>query len=202
MIGGWSLGGVYAYETCRQLVDAGEKIRGLIMIDSRVPKPLPDMLEPTMELLEQAGLFIGIKRNGKPDAPMSLTTRQHLLSCVKALRLYDPRPFETDNRPASTFIIWAKYGLFEVIGGGPKDTTGDAAAEETTTDAMQGDDRDLKSWFYAKRNAFGPNGWDMLVRDEPECHAMDSDHFSMVNVPQVSLKPSLSNYLIRSDFVT
>ncbi len=65
------MGGMHTYEVARQLIAAGEREKTLILIDSPCPKALPHMPDPTLELMEQTGIFIGIKRAGKPDQPMS-----------------------------------------------------------------------------------------------------------------------------------
>ncbi|KAE9372741.1 putative polyketide synthase [Stipitochalara longipes BDJ] len=180
MIGGWSAGAVYAYEVSRRLLDEGEKILGLILLDMRVPRPMPDALEPNMELLEQAGLITGIKRAGRSLGTMSQKLKQHLLSTVKALMVFDPVPMHPARRPAHTVMIWAKIGMSEVIGS----ALPVADEPEPEGNIMEDANTGLKSWFYAKRRAFGPNGWDKLVGDV-ECHAVDADHFSMVAQPQV-----------------
>lgn len=186
MIGGWSAGAVYAYESSRLLLDAGEKILGLILLDMRVPRPMPDALEPTMELLEQAGLITGIKRAGRSLAPMSQKLKEHLLSTVKQLMIYNPKAMEPSRRPAHTVIIWAKKGMSEVIGDGGALMGGNANAEaEKGKNVMEDESTGLTSWFYAKRHAFGPNGWDKLVGENLECHVVDADHFSMVTLPAV-----------------
>ena len=181
LLGGWSLGGIHAYEVGRQLLGRGEAVRGIVMVDSPCPKPLPDMPEPTMELMEQTGLFIGVKRAGKPDAPMPLNTKQHLVSCVKALKVYDPIPMDRGRRPAHVFLIWAKHGLFDELG----DKVKEASELETAGATTEEEDVGLKKdWLTAERKSFGPNGWDRLV-GPVECQAIDGDHFSIMNRPQV-----------------
>jgi naphtho-gamma-pyrone polyketide synthase len=56
-LGGWSVGGVYAYEAARQLVQAGETVAGIILIDSPCPKQLPPMSLETIDLLTRHGMF-------------------------------------------------------------------------------------------------------------------------------------------------
>lgn len=188
-LGGWSLGGIHAYEVARQLLARGEEVQGIVMIDSPCPKPLPDMPEPTIELMEQTGLFIGVKRAGKPDAPMPLKTKQHLVSCVRALKVYDPIPMDRRHLPAHVFIIWAKHGLFDELGDKVKEASELAPDKNdgTATEAATEEDVGLKKdWLTAERKSFGANGWDRLVGDI-ECHAIDGDHFSIMNLPQVCL---------------
>ncbi|KAL8701306.1 MAG: hypothetical protein Q9201_004977 [Fulgogasparrea decipioides] len=181
MLGGWSLGGIHAFEVARQLIALGREIKGLIMIDSPFPTPLPHMPEPTIELMEQTGVFIGIKRAGQAkETPMPLTTKQHLVSCVKALKVYDPIPMLPGQRPEHTFVIWAKDGTFEKMTEAVEAETKKEVADEPGAEAAVGLRKD---WLTSKRTSFGPNGWDRLVGDGLECVAIDGDHFSIMNVP-------------------
>ena len=192
MLGGWSLGGIHAFEVGRQLTALGREIKGLIMIDSPCPKPLPHMPDPTIELMEQTGVFIGIKRAGQAkETPMPLTTKQHLVSCVKAMKVYDPIPMLPGQRPEHIFIIWAKDGTFEKMS-----EEVEAAAKKEVTDepGAEGAVGLRKDWLTSQRTSFGPNGWDRLVGDRLECVAIDGDHFSIMNVPAVCwFSDALSN---------
>ncbi|MEL6109361.1 MAG: amino acid adenylation domain-containing protein [Planctomycetota bacterium] len=38
LLGGWSLGGVIAYEVARQLISSGDEVAGLVLLDSTVPE--------------------------------------------------------------------------------------------------------------------------------------------------------------------
>ena len=194
MIGGWSAGGVYAYETSRMLLAQGDSILGLIVIDMRVPRSIPDAMEPTMELVEQTGLITGIKRSGNLLDLISHKQKQHLLSTLKALVVFDPLPMDAAHRPDKTFIIWATQGLDEVAGSESEGTKSEAPAAMGEVGSggagnnMEDPETGLRSWFYAKRYTFGPNGWDKLVGDKGiECHKIEADHFSMVSPPLVSL---------------
>lgn len=189
MLGGWSLGGMHAFEVGRQLIELGETVKTLIMIDAPCPKALPHMPDPTVELMEQTGIFIGIKRAGKPDKPMDLSTKQHLVSCVKALKVYNPIPIPPGRYPENVFLIWAKDGTFEKM----SDTVADLAeAEAEDEGAKKKQDTGLrKDWLTAKRKSFGPNGWDRLVGNvgNIECVAISGDHFSIMNLPMVCPSP-------------
>ena len=186
MVGGWSLGGIHAFEVSRQLTALGREIQGLIMIDSPCPKPLPHMPDPTIELMEQTGVFIGIKRAGQAkETPMPLSTKQHLVSCVKALKVYDPIPMLPAQCPKNKFCIWAKDGTFEKMSEGVEAAAAAAAEKEVKYDP-EGAVGLKKDWLTSQRTSFGPNGWDRLVGAEGlECVAIDGDHFSIMNVPAV-----------------
>lgn len=184
---------MHAFEVGRQLIALGETLKTLIMIDAPCPKALPHMPDPTIELMEQTGIFIGIKRSGKPDKPMALSTKQHLVSCVKALKVYDPIPIPASGYPENVFLIWAKDGTFEKM----SDTVADLAAREQEPKVGESGGKSpdsglRKDWLTAKRKTFGPNGWDRLVGDSIECVAISGDHFSIMNLPKVCPSPNFS----------
>ena len=58
VVGGWSLGGVVAYEVARQLIESGESVERLILLDSTIPEGAGDWLRP--EHSSPAGLEYGI----------------------------------------------------------------------------------------------------------------------------------------------
>ena len=195
IVGGWSAGAVYAYEVSRQLLEAGEKLLGLILIDMRVPKAMPDALEPSVELIESAGLFTGVERAGQAESPQAMRLKQHLVSTVKALVFYTPKPVPASNRPDHTTLIWAQKGLSEAgkenvleLPAGEGSTMAEEHGEANMGQGSEDPETGMKSWFFAKRNAFGPNGWDKLTRGKVDCHVIDgADHFSMVVPPKVCL---------------
>ncbi|CAD6567566.1 MAG: hypothetical protein ASARMPREDX12_000532 [Alectoria sarmentosa] len=196
IVGGWSAGAIYAYEVARQLLEAGEKLLGLMLIDMRVPRAMPDALQPSMELIESAGLFTGVERAGQGTSDQGMKQKQHLVSTVNALVFYTPRPFNPSNIPNHTTLIWAQKGLSEAgrenVLRLPTGEGSEMVEELGVANMGQGLDdpedlkADVKSWFFAKRNAFGPNGWDKLVRSKVDCHVINgADHFSMVVQPKV-----------------
>lgn len=186
ILGGWSAGAVFAYEVSRQLLNQGETVLGLILIDMRVPKPMPDGLQPTIELVEEAGLVTGLTRAGQAASTVSNVTKQHILETIKALMVYEPIAMDPTRRPAHTCLIWAKKSFKEREGVG-KEQEPEMTEENSPYfgNIMEDPNTGLRSWFYAKRTNFGPNGWDKLVGDV-DIHTIDGDHFSIVVPPQVS----------------
>lgn len=59
ILGGWSIGGIYAYEAARQLILQGEQVSRLILIDAPCPVKLPPMMLETIDRLEELGTFDG-----------------------------------------------------------------------------------------------------------------------------------------------
>jgi iterative type I PKS product template protein len=163
LLGGWSGGGVFAFEVARLLLQAGEKVKGLFIIDIPAPKHVDrtKVTMPTFEIINRIGMLAGIDRAVSNISPQSLQLKKHMLSTVKCFSMLDPTPMAPGYRPDATFVIWAT------------DTFGPQASN-------------LDAWFYPSEHDFGPNGWDLLVGDKVECFQVQGDHFSIMNPPRVS----------------
>ncbi|KAF2838514.1 ketoacyl-synt-domain-containing protein [Patellaria atrata CBS 101060] len=162
IIGGWSAGGVVAYEVAMQLLAMGEKIEKLILIDSPCPvnlEPLPARLH---HFFDQIGLLGTGKAGGTPGWLLP-----HFESSIKALSDYDPQPMPKDKAP-TTFAIWAREGVC----GKPGDPRPPPA---------EGEDPKPMKWLLDNRTDFGDNGWAQLVHPENmEFAVMDGNHFTMM----------------------
>lgn len=181
LLGGWSIGGIYAYETMQQLLGLGERVEGILIIDSPCPHKMEGLPPLTLEILEETGIFVGIPtRGGGPDTPMPLGQKQHIVGCVQAASTYDPQPLPIHQRPSHTYIIWSERGLFEQLSEKVKE----ASDQQTGTSDKTGINRD---WLTGTRTSFGPKGWDRLLGD-CECHPTEGDHFSCMNQPRVRLR--------------
>lgn len=191
LIGGWSAGGVYAYEIAYRLAMQGERITGLIIIDTRVNHSVPEA-DVTMEFIERFGIFTGVSR-GNLLSGLSEKQKRHLTSTVRALCKYDPTPFPEGRAPRRTHIIWAAKGLNDSPNTEEHDdritwpaamkpgSIGKPMSEMTLEDF----ELEFKSWFFAKRQDFGTNGWEDLLGNNIVVHKVDADHFSMVVPPRV-----------------
>ncbi|RYO88710.1 hypothetical protein DL764_008697 [Monosporascus ibericus] len=150
MLGGWSAGGVFAYEVARLLLDAGDEVVGLVIIDITGPRAehRSRVTPPTMEIIDRIGMLTGIERNVDGTGPQSRRLKQHMLSTVTCFSRMDPTPMAPGRRPARTFIIWAKEDIL------PKST------QDTLPSG-------LDAWFYPSSHADpSPSGWDALVGEK------------------------------------
>lgn len=181
-IGGWSAGSVYAYEISYRLTLMGEKIIGLILMDSRVPHSYPDAGEVTMAFIEKTGAFTGVNRAGNFLQGVSEKQKMHLTYTVRALINYDPMPFPNGDQPCETHLIWATKGLNDSGDPNERDEriTRPAAMGPAGSDEAMGSmskeefEIDVKSWFFAKRNQFGTNGWEKFVGDNIVIHKIEA----------------------------
>lgn len=181
MLGGWSLGGILAFEASRQLIAQGETVTHLILIDSPCPGTLPPLPSPTLGLLEKAGIFEGLGQSkGSTSGAITERTRLHFLGSVRALENYTAKPIPADRSPGKVTVIWAHDGVLE----GREDTGGEEWMAGTTGDAYA-DMAKAKQWLTGKRTSFGPSGWDNLTGTEVQCHVVGGNHFSIMFPPLI-----------------
>ncbi|KAK0112637.1 hypothetical protein ONS95_014376 [Cadophora gregata] len=174
LLAGWSMGGIFAYEVSQQLLKAGEKIQMLMFIDSPCPRTLPPLPAPTLDILENAGLFDGMDKSGKgiPEE-----TRQHFLASVRALEHFEPVPLAKDAKIENVVAVWAKDGMLEGL------------SEEKKIGVNLSDDdiaNEARNWLFGVRSDYGPAGWDKLVGREVDCTVVSGNHFSVVKAPQMN----------------
>lgn len=183
LIGGRSAGAAYAYEVAYQLaVLEHEQISGLLLIDMRVPRAIPQAHAIDTAFVARAWRVIVEHTNVLLD-PGDLA---HAAATIKALHSYTPRPFPVSARPLRTAIVWARWGVNE----NPDQTLRDAAvqrpaamgptlgeAADPAAVSVQDFEVEFKSWFWGSRTTFGPNGWDGLLGEEVLVHTVDGGKF-------------------------
>jgi thioesterase domain-containing protein len=172
VLGGWSAGGVVAYEVTRQLSDLSkiypEKnfyVEKLILIDS----PCPIRLEPLPARLHHFFDEIGLLGTGTGKTPNWLLP--HFEYSIKALTAYKPELKSTrDFRAPPTLLIWATDGVC----GKPGDPRPPPQADEPKS----------MKWLLDNRTDFGPNGWDKLLgADVCRMVTVVGNHFTMMKPP-------------------
>ncbi|KZL80200.1 polyketide synthase [Colletotrichum incanum] len=171
LLGGWSSGCVFAYESARLLLEAGEEVLGLIIIDMHCPRPLPEWIDTTRGLWEYWCETTGLENVFAP-LPDGADLEAHLINNFRALNRYHPKPMVPSKRPKhGTLIIWAKKGM------------GNGLKREDFGDFP--DPLGLGDWFCFDRTDFGPKGWEDLVGDQVECVAIDGHHRSIMVPPDL-----------------
>jgi hypothetical protein len=175
ILGGWSAGGVVAYEVTRQLNDLAKlhpdknfQVERLVLIDS----PCPIRLEPLPARLHHFFDEIGLLGTGTGKTPNWLLP--HFEYSIKALTAYKPEQKTMhDFKPPPTLLIWATDGVC----GKPGDKK----------PPPQADDPKSMKWLLENRTDFGPNGWDKLLSPEVcKMVTVVGNHFTMMKPPVVS----------------
>ncbi|KAK8007466.1 hypothetical protein PG989_001456 [Apiospora arundinis] len=196
LIGGRSAGAAYAYEVAYQLaVLEHETISGLLLIDMRVPRAIPQARHIDTAFVARAWHVI-VEHTKVLLDPGDLA---HAAATIKALHSYTPRPFPAASvsakRPGRVAVVWARWGVNE----NPDQTLRDAGvrraaamgptlgeAADPAAVSLADFEEEFKSWFWGARTMFGANGWDGLFGGgEVQVHTVDGDHFCMMKPPYV-----------------
>jgi len=173
LLGGWSIGGTYAYDIAKHLLLTGTKVAGLILIDAPCPETMPPLPLETVDLLEQIGTFDSIKRKG-PGVPANV--RQHFVASLEALKKYHPLLLGPLKTSPPCVAIWARNGVWESV---PEQK------RMSLTGKKERVENKAQDWIMEPRKDFGGNGWEKLIPGI-ECEIVDGDHFSIMRMPKVS----------------
>jgi len=165
MIGGWSAGGVIAYETAMQLIQNGEEVERLLLLDSPCPLQLDPLPARLHIFFDQIGLLGTGKAGGTPGWLLP-----HFAAAIKSLSAYEPVPFPKGKAPR-TVAIWCTDGVCP----NPDDPRPPPA---------EGEDPLPMKWLLNNRTDFGHNGWGQLVdENNMEFYVMGGNHFTMMKEP-------------------
>nr|AUI38916.1 polyketide synthetase ClPKS18 [Curvularia lunata CX-3] len=162
IIGGWSAGGVMAYEVAQQLINAGEKVENLVLIDA----PCPVALDPLPARLHIFFDQIGLLGTGKPGGTPSWLL-PHFASAIQNLKDYDPIPMDPKSAPP-VLAIWCTDGVCP-------------NPEDPRPPPGEGEDPAPMKWLLNNRTDFSDNGWaQLLPKENFEYAVMGGNHFTMM----------------------
>ena len=158
--GGWSAGGICAFDAAQELDRGGQKVERLILIDSPFPIGLEKLPPRLYDFFKTVGLF------GEGDKPPPPWLLPHFLAFVDSLDLYRAKPFVSGRAPPSR-LIWARDGVCKFPNSPRPD--------------MNGASKEMK-WLLNNRTDFSSNGWDSLLSgDNMVIETMDdANHFTMM----------------------
>ncbi|KAF2109358.1 PKS16 protein [Lophiotrema nucula] len=167
ILGGWSIGGVYAYEIARQLALKGEVVSGIILVDAPCPLRLPPMPEATIDILIRHGIF---GSQGK----IAPALRAHFQGSVRALQRYTPLPLPP-GISIPCIAVWASDGVFQTPSAIPSSVSRELAASGTSS---------VDDWILFPRKSHDSTGWDDLLSDYKPT-VVSGNHFTMMKQPHV-----------------
>ncbi|CAK3990765.1 polyketide synthase [Lecanosticta acicola] len=139
-LGGWSAGGICAYDAAQKLIAAGEKVERLLLLDSPFPIGLGKLPPRLYQFLNGLNLF------GEGTRPPPSWLLPHFLAFIESLDTYRAVPFAPGTAP-KTFAIWAADGVCK---------------DKPMPELLATDPKEMK-WILSNRSDFGPNGWDGLL---------------------------------------
>lgn len=161
-LGGWSAGGIIAFEVIRQLqhIQDCPQPESLILMDSPNPIGLQNPPPRLYDFLDSIGVF------GSSPGKMPAWLRQHFSAFIKVLDEYKPLPL---LHAPPTLIIYARDGVCKEIDG-PK------------IEVHPDDPREMR-WLLHNRTDFSGDGWaSLLGRHNLLIKVIDDvNHFSMMD---------------------
>lgn len=108
IVGGWSFGGVVAYETARVLMSQGYIVKGVLLIDS--PPPLDH--QPLSSNIIDAVTKRGDRRGGPIANAVRDLVRQSFTACASMLAAFNPRSIAYQSRQnPQTFLLRSRDGF-------------------------------------------------------------------------------------------
>ncbi|KAL3417082.1 beta-ketoacyl synthase domain-containing protein [Phlyctema vagabunda] len=168
-LGGWSAGGVLAYQAACELQKQGEVVESLVLIDAPCPigiEPLPSEL---LHFIESKGLLVSQSKSATPPSWLI----PHFEASVRNLASYEPVPMDPWKAP-KTFIIWAGESLYQ----NPDDDGRRFPRSEDEPSSI--------AFLLDDRKDFGSNGWGKLLGEENiTCVSTEGNHFTMIREPAV-----------------
>ena len=158
--GGWSAGGILAYEAAQQLARIGEETAKLILIDSPNPIGLENPPQRMYDFFESLNFF-GMAGKKPPS-----WLRPHFDAFLRILDAYKVRPF--NSKSPDTHIIYARDGICK--------------HPSHPRPEIRSDDPREMLWLLENRTDFSGSGWKELVGEgKLSISVMDEvNHFSLV----------------------
>lgn len=164
-LGGWSVGGIFAYAVAQQLAAAPGGVADLVLIDCPVPRGLDLLPARYYEYCAAVGL-LGEGPNGvrRPPPPWLVP---HFEACVRSLHDHHARPFEPRAAAPKTSIVWACDAIDEHV---------------TPRFERRPEDPEGLKFLTEARTDFGTCGWETLLPEEcfEVYRATGANHFSMM----------------------
>ncbi|GES58867.1 polyketide synthase [Aspergillus terreus] len=163
VLGGWSAGGILAYAVACQLIEMGEEIEDLFLIDSPCPINLQPLPSELLHFIDSLGLL-----GAQGSAPEWLIP--HFEASIKNLTAFVPHAMDPDEAPR-THIIWARDGL----------------VTESDEKQFPRSDAEAKSvkFLLDGRQSLGTYGWEKLIGLENiSVDFIEGNHFTMMREPK------------------
>lgn len=169
-LGGWSVGGIFAFHAAQLLAARGEAVAELVLIDCPVPAGLDRLPRRYYEYCADAGLV-----GNAAGVPGAETRRRapppwlvgHFEACVESLHAHHAAPFAPAAAAPRTQVVWAC----------------DAVDRHRAVkfDRRPDDPAGLRFLTEARAD-FGPCGWETLLPAPALAldRVVDCDHFSMM----------------------
>lgn len=161
-IGGWSAGGAFAHLAARILIEAGEEVKSLLLIDAPCPIGLGKLPQSFFDYWRETHQPGGVAG----DRPLPSWLMDHFKAVNENLRWYNANPLPRGHSP-TTYLAWAAKG------------TDNLAAFPHRHLLTPAESEDL-GFLMDDKTDFGPKGWEKLIEGKINIEtAMTSNHFTI-----------------------
>lgn len=162
-LGGWSAGGICAYEAALKLTRAGHEVQRLLLLDSPNPVGLEKLPPRLYDFLDAQNVFGSENPHSTAGSSVKAPSwlLAHFLAFVDALDAYVSIPWDAGllagnglasplpTPPLRTYLLWAEAGVCK-------------NEDEPRPEYRDDDPREMR-WLLENRTNFGPNGWEALL---------------------------------------
>ncbi|KAI1076802.1 hypothetical protein F5B20DRAFT_572644 [Whalleya microplaca] len=171
LVGGYSIGGVIAYEMVRQLLEDGNEVEKLFLIDTACPtfaNSLPDTLVDFLDSIDYIGM---VNEHGvRTETKGRLLTSDHFTLARQQLLRYKITKLPRGKTPYAV-LVSAREGV-------------DKQVQVPRPEVLPGEQR-IVDWFLNDRIDDGSLGWDEFLGNVSVIRA-DGNHFSMMMLPKIN----------------
>ncbi|KAK8084448.1 hypothetical protein PG997_005719 [Apiospora hydei] len=178
LLGGYSVGGLVAYEMARQLLEDGCAVEKVFLIDTVCPTLATSLPDTLVDFFESIGSHLGVANEDEVRAKNGgrLLTSRHFTLARRQLSRYKVKsglPGGQKKRP--------QFVLFSAREGLDKQS---AIARPTLS--VEGE-RKMAEWFLDDRSdSSGALGWEEFLGSPVRVERADGNHFSMMTPQMVS----------------
>ncbi|KAE8334463.1 hypothetical protein BDV24DRAFT_172540 [Aspergillus arachidicola] len=170
MVGGYSVGGVLAFEAARQLLEDGNEVKKMFLIDTACPtfaSFMPDALVDFLDSINRFSMMDGDTRENKRGSPLA---SDHFTLARQQLLMY--RISKLPGPEISQVVLFsAREGVNK--------------QDEVPLPEVLPMEQRLVNWFLNDRADDELFGWDKVVENIRVIPA-DGNHFSMMRPPLVN----------------
>ena len=170
-LGGWSLGGVVAWEMAQQLQDLGQEVGLLALIDSYAPTVLQEQIDDTFlinSLITDLGGMFGKELSIYANELQQLLPEEQLNSILQEAKRLNILPPEIS--------IEQMYRLFEVFKANLK------AMYDYLPSPYSG-----QTVLFCASDEVSQRGWSSLATEAMEIYTIPGDHYGILREPDVGV---------------
>ncbi len=170
-LGGWSFGGVVAWEMAQQLQALGEEVRLLALIDSHAPTVFQEQIDDnfmTNSLVTYLGGIFGKELSISAEELEQLLPEEQLNSILQEAKRLNILPPEIS--------IEQMYRLFEVFKANLK------AMYNYLPSAYSG-----RTVLFCASDEVSQRGWSSLATEAMEIYTIPGDHYGIMREPDVGV---------------